>query len=314
MEISIAICAHNPRPEYLSRVLRGLEAQTLARQRWELIIVDNASDEPLEGKHDLRWHPDARCVREEALGLTSARLHGIREARGELLIFVDDDNVLAPDYLASALEILHEYPWLGTFGASRITPLYEESPRPELERYCCLAIRNEPRDRFTNLPTLESAAVPFGAGMCVRASVAREYVARKERGGKIFGRKGQDLTSSDDLEFSLVATDCGLGYGIFHRLSVTHLIPSGRVKLDYLLRLNEGMQYSNALLRRLHSRELGEPTRSPIIELAMLVNVLLKTLAARGVHRKFEWRSGRGRVRALLEFRRSVEGRLDLDL
>ena len=41
----------------------------------------------------------------ERLGLTPARLRGIRESRGELLVFVDDDNVLERDYLEVALAL-----------------------------------------------------------------------------------------------------------------------------------------------------------------------------------------------------------------
>ena len=41
--VSVAICTHNPRRDYLRRALAALEAQTLARDRWELVMVDNAS-------------------------------------------------------------------------------------------------------------------------------------------------------------------------------------------------------------------------------------------------------------------------------
>ena len=92
--ISVIICSHNPRPEYLRRTLEALKAQTLPTKDWELLLVDNASKEPLAGRFDLSWHPNARHVRENELGLTTARLRGIREAHSDLLVFVDDDNVL----------------------------------------------------------------------------------------------------------------------------------------------------------------------------------------------------------------------------
>src|ERR1700722_2249773 len=97
--VSVIICSHNPRENYLRRVLDALRAQTLPAQEWELLLVDNASTEPLAGRFDLSWHPNARHVREEKTGLTPARLRGIAEANGELLVFVDDDNVLRSDYL-----------------------------------------------------------------------------------------------------------------------------------------------------------------------------------------------------------------------
>src|SRR4051812_49081425 len=103
--VSVIICAHNPRPDYLQRALDALKAQSLPQPQWELLLIDNASKEPLASAYDLSWHSRARHIRENELGLTAARLCGIRESTGELLVFVDDDNVLAPDYLANAWEI-----------------------------------------------------------------------------------------------------------------------------------------------------------------------------------------------------------------
>src|SRR5271154_1339560 len=99
MEVSVIICTHNPRLHYLRRTLDALAEQTLPKDRWELLLIDNMSREPVSSAWDLSWHPNARHVREEALGLTNARLRGIRESKGEYLVFIDDDNVAAADYL-----------------------------------------------------------------------------------------------------------------------------------------------------------------------------------------------------------------------
>src|SRR5215472_13106955 len=101
-DVSVVICTHNPREDYLKRVLEALQVQTLPIEQWELLLVDNASKESLDGKWDLTWHPKARCIRENQLGLTPARLRGIREAHADVLVFVDDDNLLASDYLEQA--------------------------------------------------------------------------------------------------------------------------------------------------------------------------------------------------------------------
>ncbi len=115
-QISIIICAHNPRPGYLRRVLDALKAQTLPMEEWELLLVDNASKEPLITTWDLAWHPRARHIREDELGLTPARLRGIRESSAEIIVFVDDDNVLAPTYLRQALEKERTFPMIGVWG------------------------------------------------------------------------------------------------------------------------------------------------------------------------------------------------------
>ena len=131
LPVSVIICTHNPREDYLRRVLDALRAQTLPKEQWELLLVDNASHESLAGKWDLSWHPQARHLREEKTGLTHARLCGIAAAQGELLVFVDDDNVLRSDYLAACLKIASEHPHLGAWGGSCVAE-YEIAPPEEL--------------------------------------------------------------------------------------------------------------------------------------------------------------------------------------
>src|SRR6266571_8013370 len=110
MQLSVIICCHNPRMDYLARVLKALKAQTLSTDNWELLVVDNTSKDPVSASHDISWHPDARHVCERKLGLTHARLRGIAESSADLLVFVDDDNLLEPDYLERAIAIGQTWP------------------------------------------------------------------------------------------------------------------------------------------------------------------------------------------------------------
>src|SRR6516225_11290929 len=113
MKLSVAICTHNPRLEYLSRTLDALRMQTLPMAEWELLLIDNASRSSVAASVSLTWHPNARHVKEEVLGLTPARLRGIQETQGQLLVFVDDDSILDSFYLETALRIGECRPDLG---------------------------------------------------------------------------------------------------------------------------------------------------------------------------------------------------------
>src|ERR1700756_1303835 len=113
ISISVVLCTHNPRPDYLRRTLAGIRAQTTPLEKWEFLLIDNASEELLSDPWNISWHPHARHIREDKLGLINARLRGIEESCGDLLVFVDDDNILAPDFLERAEAILDRYPYLG---------------------------------------------------------------------------------------------------------------------------------------------------------------------------------------------------------
>jgi len=249
-EISVIICTHNPRPDYLRRVLEALDKQTLPKDGWELLLIDNASKERLADVWNLSWHPAARHVRENELGLTAARLRGIAEAREDILIFVDDDNVLRSDFLANTIEISNKFPFLGAWGGHIEGEFEHEVPdwlKPHLH---VLAVREVDREYWSNHHA-DNRSMPFGAGLCVRKLVAAAYTrALATRPASMdLDRKGSSLVSGGDIDLALTAYDSGLGTGMFPRLHTTHLIPKARMTVDYLCRLLEGIEYSTHLLR-----------------------------------------------------------------
>ncbi len=237
----------------LTQVLEALRRQTVPTKEWELLLIDNASDEPLASLYDLSWHPRARHVNEPRLGLTRARLRSIKEAAGDLLVYVDDDNVLAPDYLARAAEIGAKYPFLGAWGG-RILCDYAVSPAPWMIRYLGMLGRDVTRDVWSNL-THTSITTPYGAGMCARAEVARRYAARVESSSlrQKLGRNGKDLSAAEDIDLAYTACEMGLGNGLFTSLVLKHLIPAERLTHSYFVRLSEAMAFSEGILQYLWS-------------------------------------------------------------
>jgi len=261
-KLSVITCAHNPRADYLSAVIEALNGQTLAKDSWEYLLIDNASNEELAGTIDLSWHPQARHVREEKLGLTHARLRGIRESSGEILVFVDDDNVLDADYLAEVIRIAGDWPMLGAF-SGQVRASFEETP-PEWTRpyWRRLAINEFDRDSWSNVPCLDQTT-PNGAGLCVRRRVATEYLAYHSNGKRkvVLDRMGESLLSAGDLDLAATACDLGLGNGLFTSLKLTHLIPKERLSEHYLLNLLEAQVLSARLLESFRSNGDAEPKK-----------------------------------------------------
>lgn len=249
LPVSVVMCTHNGREAYLRRTLAALQAQTLPQVAWEFIVVDNRSDPPFASRFDLSWHAGSRIIREETLGLTPARLRGIAEAQGALLVFVDDDNVLHPDYLEQAAQIGRNHPFLGSW-SGQCLPAFEEPPPEWTRRYWGnLCIRVFDRPIWSNLPRLPES-MPAGAGLCIRREVGGAYLDLHESGGRSFqfDRAGTSLLSGGDNDLAACACRLGLGVGLFPELRLQHIIPPQRLTADYLARLAEGIAFSSTLL------------------------------------------------------------------
>src|ERR1017187_1608091 len=283
LEISVIICAHNPRPHYLARVLNALRAQSLPLQQWELLLVDNASRLPLANVWDLSWHPNASYHFEQTLGLAHARQRGMYEAAAGVLVFVDDDNLLDPDYLSRVIRIKNEWPRLGVWGSAATKPEFELNPSDALKEYISyLALRDTKAVCWSNVFTCREA-MPWGAGMCIRRNVATAYRQYwQETTIHIPDRSGNALVSGGDVEISHVACGLGLGMGIFPELKVTHLIPKERVTEDYLVRLREGIALSDNLLAYKWQAKVPRNYLSVFGVIRILKNVLVY----RGIRRR----------------------------
>ncbi len=274
ISLSVIVPCHNPRRDYLGRVLEALKMQSLPLAVWDLVVIDNASDSPLADWVDLAWHPQGRVVREETLGLTPARMRGIAETGGDLLIFVDDDNVLAADYLEQASIIAHGKPFLGAFGGM-VKPEYE-SPPPSWAIPCLgmLGIRDVPASVWSN-DINHWASTPIGAGMCVRRDVAVAYLESIGRVPlrKTLDRQGTSLVSGGDMDLAFTGVALGYGMGVFRELRLTHLIPCGRLTSQYLSRLSEAIGYSAVILDALWGRigytENGFPSTGALLRYAV---------------------------------------------
>ena len=104
-EVSVIVPSYN-KPEYLPECLRSIQAQTF--QDWECIVVSDGSPRVEEIRAAVRAMGDNRfrlVEHEVNRGLGAARNTGIREARGEWLIWVDEDDAIVPECLAKLYEL-----------------------------------------------------------------------------------------------------------------------------------------------------------------------------------------------------------------
>lgn len=253
-KISVIVCAHNPRLDYLERVLDALKKQTFPVKEWELLLIDNSSTIPLSQSINLSWHVHSRIVIENKLGVSYARIRGINEAVGEVLVFVDDDTCLKDDYLQIVTEKFQENDLLGVIGAGKVALDFECQPSANVSPFIyLLSVRNDTRSNYSNQVNF-SNALPWGAGMSILKHIASEYAnSYQNRNSSIaaIGRVGSLLMSCEDVDIALYA--CSLGYlsGAIPELELIHIIPKSRLEISHLLKLAAGNAFSHYILGKL---------------------------------------------------------------
>jgi GT2 family glycosyltransferase len=119
------------RPDALRETLAALLALDYAPSRYEVIIVDDGADEStVDIVRELR-HATAEMTLEaqQQRGAASARNRGARSARGDWLLFVDDDIVVAPDHLTRHGRTISSHRDALVNGAWQFSPAVIESLR-----------------------------------------------------------------------------------------------------------------------------------------------------------------------------------------
>ena len=250
--LTLALCTHN-HADRLACTLSALAQLVPPACAWELLIVDNASTDntsQLVAASDWRTPAmNVRVVREEKLGLSNARNRAIREATGEYIIFMDDDETPDPHWLgAYERVILAERP--DALGG-RIEVMFEDGERPAWLRDELLGFLGK-LDHGGVARRLVALDTPiFGGNFGFR----RDLFARIGAFDAGLGRKGTSNTGGEDTEIyrRMIASGCNVWWvpdAVIH-----HRIQAGKLRRRYFLDLHfrqgrmEGMRKRNAASR-----------------------------------------------------------------
>jgi GT2 family glycosyltransferase len=294
--ISVLISTHNPNFALFERTLSAIAAQTLAAQHWELVIVDNASVKPLK-IDEVPWkRQNCRLIREERLGLSYGRLAAIRQSESALVVFVDDDSVLAPDYLETAIRIFSSEEGLGLAGGIIEPEWCDQEPEAwAFEFLWGLALRNFGNSAIIGSMGSESTdfphCAPIGAGMIARRAALKDWMMQPEA-SLLSDRRGSELSSCGDTEIVLNALRSGWSVGYFPELKLTHLIPGRRLHADYLARLLYEVQKS--WVQVLHKHGMSPKPAAPVTVPLRKLRAYLRCRAWAGPAEYIRWRTACG--------------------
>jgi glycosyltransferase involved in cell wall biosynthesis len=241
--IDICICTYNARPGSLRRAIASIAAQQHAAGQFRVLVVDNrsrpaVSRDVLEPLRALGI--EARIVREERLGIAPARARAIAETDGEWILFVDDDNEIAPDYVAVGAAFVRAHPEAGCFGGKSLLPAGTRVPRWAAPFLPYLAVIDHGAADIIATREGWGPWEPPCAGAWVHRSVLAEFTRRLARDPRGFalGRRGKrGLGSCEDSLMMRGAIRTGRASAYLPALRLVHHIPPRRLRFGYLIRL-----------------------------------------------------------------------------
>jgi glucosyl-dolichyl phosphate glucuronosyltransferase len=230
IRISAIIATYN-REKYIPGVLKSLQKQSLDKDLFEIIIIDNnCTDNTRSICQDfIQTHTEfhTRYISEPRQGLSFGRNCGITYSTAELLTFVDDDACLSEDFLKTCTEFFENNPSVDAIGG-RILLKYEgEKPSWVSVYHESLFGYFNPGDK---VKTFESNKYPRGSNMTFRKKVFTEYGLFNTN----LGRIGADLLGSEEKElFDRLGRETGKVVYVPEAV-VYHYVPVARTKKDFI--------------------------------------------------------------------------------
>lgn len=230
--VTIAICCHNG-AKRLAPTLAHLRSQIVPPGlQWEVLFIDNASTDGSAQLAQVFWDDDnsapLRVVREPLLGVRNARERALKEAKFEIIGFVDDDTWLGEHWVAVASEVMAGNPKLGAIG-SLIYPACEATPPPwwyGLGPYFGVLLEAPagPREWLNT------------GGLAIRKSAWQALVGSGFQ-FRLVGRYGRRLSCGEDNELTYALHRAGWELRIEPRLRLLHFIEAHRMTWRYMRRM-----------------------------------------------------------------------------
>lgn len=196
--ISVVIPVYNS-VQSLDILVSALEKQSIARESFEIVVVDDDSSEDVSGYLQTHY-PAITVVRQKRSGAYAARNRGVAASRGEILAFTDVDCIPDKDWLHNGIDTLRRT--ASDVVAGKVD-VQVDDPGSIVQRY----------DARFNLK--QSFYVTLGFGVTANLFVTRDVFMR-------VGGFDAELYSGGDQRFCQVAVGNGAKFCYAETARVLH--------------------------------------------------------------------------------------------
>ncbi|MCC8146036.1 MAG: glycosyltransferase family 2 protein [Bacteroidales bacterium] len=231
MTFSVVICTYN-RAEYLLKTLESAVLQSHPGSDFEVIVVDNNStdntpeilsfiQEKYSQKITLRYY------KETQKGVSFARNLGVQEAKGEYIVFIDDDETVTPDFLNNLYSFLQSYPQAELI-SEPVVPVFETEKPDWFSPYTTSLITGA-YDKGDKIKIVGKKDYP-GTG---HATFKRELFHIYGGFNIHLGRKGTSLMGGEDKDFFLRLINNGVPCYYVPTAIIYHHIPARKLTEEF---------------------------------------------------------------------------------
>ena len=240
--ISFIICTYN-REKYIYECLSRL-AKNSEQTGWEIVLVNNNSTDKTAAECE-RFEKDYkpknfRYFVETQQGLSFARNRGIAEAQGDWLVFLDDDAMVEPNYIANLRVHLSQHPETGAFGGA-IGPFFEGETPNWLNPWAMGFV--SAIDLGTQVKPFPKKSYPIGANM----GISRATIEKVGIFNTALGRTGNNLMGGEEKDIFSRIRQAGIRILYFPDIKVKHCIPPKRTTKEFIAQLGSGVGLSEKM-------------------------------------------------------------------
>ena len=240
--ISVIICTYN-REKYIYNVLSSLAHGTFPAHLFEIVLVDNNCTDGTHAEVD-RFCADNPSVTlryfvETNQGLSHARNRGIKESKGDILVYVDDDATVNTEYLATYADWFEKHPETDAAGGP-IIPHYETGSEPRWMTYFIKRLLTGYL-YFGNKPgPFPGDNYPGGGNAAYRSRVFEKVGLYNVE----LGRNGDSLGGGEEKDIFDKMKREGMQFVYLPQAILYHSIPGYKLEADYFNRLTTGIGQS----------------------------------------------------------------------
>jgi len=232
--LTAIICTYN-RAKYIGNLLESIAANDLPKSEYEILLVDNNCTDNTRAVCEAfaAAHRDVsfRYVVEQEQGLSAARNKGIKEAKGDIIVYVDDDALVDTWYLRTYAEWFAAHPETMACGGA-IEPLYE-TQEPEWMTPYTKALLTAWMNYGDKVREYPKGRYPGGGNAAYRKCVFEQVGLFNTA----LGRKGGNLMGSEEKDIFDKMHALGMQVLYLPKAVLHHIIPQAKLEPDYFNRL-----------------------------------------------------------------------------